>query len=318
MPGGRGVESEEEDAVFLSPEWDPCGADQGVSPQLRRSARKRKSTAGGGEESMSKGSSSKKKKQSPSKMPKVPRSPVAGQNTGQGTQGQSGKTTSQEGTQSFEALLLAMEGRLAAKLEKASEASKEAAHQAKLNSESLELLESRVDANEECLMDALRKSEERIMARVQVQVQEAMQERVKEMVNAQLDAAGFDRDLTAADLTVRWSALVTTDQDNMALSYAGAVSRRTETTAISRRAAAGAPEQTRSDKREDKFWLARRSLRLWPIKGGNKDSLEEYMRDKDRLDNEFISEELGEVVLVKPRESRNKNKDEYIAIFESK
>ena len=38
-----------------------------------------------------------------------------------------------------------MEGRLAAKLERASEASQEAAHQAKLNSEGLEQLESRVN-----------------------------------------------------------------------------------------------------------------------------------------------------------------------------
>ena len=43
---------------------------------------------------------------------------------------------------------MAMEERLSAKIEKASEASREAAQQAKLNSESLEQIESRVDANE--------------------------------------------------------------------------------------------------------------------------------------------------------------------------
>ena len=68
MPAGhRSADSEEEESVFQSPEWEP---DQGASPQLRRSSRKRKSTAGAGDEDMTKGSSSKK-----SKMPKVTRSP---------------------------------------------------------------------------------------------------------------------------------------------------------------------------------------------------------------------------------------------------
>ena len=97
MPEVREVgtgEEEEEEAVFQSPEWDGSGQDQGASPQLRRSARKRKSTAG--DDSLLKGSSSKKKKASPGKMPKTARSPP---------KTQANIDPSKTG-QSFEALLL--------------------------------------------------------------------------------------------------------------------------------------------------------------------------------------------------------------------
>ena len=109
---GTEEEEEEEDTVFQSPEWDPdsTGQDHGASSQLRRSARKQKSTAG--DDCLLKGSSSKKKKASQCKMPTTARSPPKTQKD------------QQNSGQSFETLLLAMEGRLSAKLEKASEASK--------------------------------------------------------------------------------------------------------------------------------------------------------------------------------------------------
>ena len=291
MPvSGRGEDSEEEQ-VFQSPEWDSSkpGEDTGASPQLRRSTRKRKSTAG--DDSL-RASGSKKKKE----MPKVGRSPPRGQAQAQ-DQGQA---------QAFEAMLLAMEGRLSAKIEKASEASREAAHQAKLNSEGLELLESRVDANETCLMDALRESETRIMETVQSKIQDLVQEHVKVMVSAQLHAAGFDQDLTASDLTVRNSVIQTPST-----SYATAA------------AASPMPSKPRdvlskADKQENNFLVARRSLRLWPIPGGKKESLEGFLKEKLRMEPSFIREELGQVVLSKPKEPRNKNKDEYIVTFESK
>ena len=113
-----------------------------------------------------------------------------------------------------------MEGRLSAKLEKASEASREAAHQAKLNSEGLELLEQRVDANENCLMEALKMSEARIMAKVQSQIQDLVKDRVSEMVSKQLHTAGFDQNLTAGDLSVRRSAIL---NENTPSSYAAAL-----------------------------------------------------------------------------------------------
>ena len=297
MPQGREVDSEEEDGIFQSPEWDPTpDTDQGASPQLRRSTRKRKSTAG--DDSMTQGNSSKKKKASPNKMPKVTRSPP---------KAQAAPTPDQ--AQSFEALLLAMEGRLSAKMEKASEAAKEAAHQAKLNSEGLENLESRVDANENCLMEALRESEARIMNQVQARLNDLVQDQVKGIVEEHLHAAGFDKDLTAADLSVRSSA-VKINAPPMSSSYA-------QIAAVSSGPRPDIP-RSRQDKQEDKFLLARRSLRLWPLAGGKKASLDKFLAEKLRLDKPFIQEELGEVKIIKPREPRNKNKDEYIVIFESK
>ena len=221
MPVGGRAEDSEEEQVFQSPEWEPApGAKDsvGASPQLRRSARKRKSTAG--DDSLV----TKKKRQSPTKMPKVTRSPK-----GQTSQDQA-QAQGQGQAQAFEAMLMAMEGRITAKIEKASEASREAAHQAKLNSEGLELLESRVDANEGCLMDALRESETRIMETVTTKIQELVQEHVKEMVGAELHAAGFDRDLTAADMSTRNSApghTTLTNNSSQALSRTGTYARVT-------------------------------------------------------------------------------------------
>ena len=308
--GSGEEEEEEEESVFQSPEWDPSQG-QGASPQLRRSARKRKSTAGG-DEGMNKGNSSKKKKQSPNKMPKVTRSPPKPQ-TGQG--------------QSFEALLLAMEGRITAKLDKASEAANEAAHQAKLNSEGLELLEQRVDANENCLMEALKMSEARIMSQVQSRIESIVQDQVKDMVDAQLHAAGFDQNLTAGDLSVRQSVVRNESETSASTAFPSsslAIVPSTSSASYARVAGqsmarpSNQDTATKQEKQENKFLLARRSLRLWPIEGGRKDSLEAFLLDKLRLEASFIKEELGQVTLMKPKEPRNKNKEEYIVTFESK
>ena len=294
---GSEEEVEEEEAVFLSPEWDPTqeDQDQGASPKLRRSARKRKSTAGDG--SMVNGSASKKKKKvTPEKMPKVARSPP-----------KTAPAPDQQG-QSFEALLLAMENRLAAKIERASEASKEAAQQAKLNCEGLEQLESRVDANEECLMAALRETEARITARVDKQIEDAMASKVKEMVDSQLLAAGFDQNMTAADMSVRSSVR----QDAVAgRSYAGAA-------AEGQKWQQQVQPPSKEDRREVKFNLARRSLRLWPIEEDSREALDAFLVEKLRLDRDFVRQEVGEVAMKRTREPRNKNKNEFVITFETK
>ena len=315
-------ETEADELVFLSPEEDFHDAeadkdkDQGASPVLRRSNRKRKSVAS----EMTKGSGTKKKKNSSPKqdkesskgMPKLPRTP-------QGAAQQQAHAQQQEGEETvagqagpgpgFEAMLLAMEGRITAKIERASEASRQAAQQAKMNSESLEQLESRVDANEQCMMEALLKSEERIL----LKVKEQMQDQVRVMVNTQLAEAGFDQDLTAGDLSLRKSAMVSTI--NEGASYAKAASSaRNVSVRSTERGTAG------KDGREDKFWRARRSLRLWPVRGGDRAGLVAYLKEKLRLDDHFVNEELGEVELFKPRDPRQKikNTDEYVAVFETK
>ena len=70
----RSDSENEAELVFLSPDEEPqrptrprAGQDQGGSPVLRRSNRKRKSTATFSDGEMSKNSSSKKKKSSPDK-----------------------------------------------------------------------------------------------------------------------------------------------------------------------------------------------------------------------------------------------------------
>ena len=300
MPTGRTAgedEREEEVEVFKSPEWEPdnTGQDQGASPQLRRSARKRKSTAG--EDGPLKNSCSKKKKASPGNMPKTARSPPKTQGNAQAQAGQS-----------FEALLLAMEGRLTAKLERVSEVSKEAALHAKMNSESLEQLESRVDANENCLMDALRESEARIMAKVESQIEEVVKIKVTDLVNAQLHAAGFDQDLTASDLSVRNSAAKPPPPSTYAAAAAGPGTQPSMS----------AVTATRQDRQESNFLLARRQLRLWPIPGGKEEDLEVFLSEKLRMDSGFIRDEMGKVQMARTKEPKNKNKDEYIITFESK
>ena len=306
MPTVRAADLEEqEEEVFKSPEWEPDtpGQDQGASPQLRRSARKRKSTAG--EEGPSK-NSSKKKKSSPDHMPKTARSPPKAQGNAQA------KTP--QDTQSFEALLIAMENRLSAKLEKASQAALRAADRAELNCEGIVQLESRVDANEECLMAALKESETRIMAKVQAQMNDMVNTQVAGMVSAQLTAAGFDQNLSASDLTLRRSAIhCGTGSEGPSTSYAEAAAAP-----VSLPTREPEPRLSKEDKREVNFQVARRSLRLWPIEGGSREGLEHYMKSKLRLDQAFIDEELGQVVLKRPREPKGKNKDEFIVIFESK
>ena len=236
-------------------------------------------------------------------MPKVQRTPPKGQDD-------SGKGEPGQPAAGFEALLLAMEGRLSAKLEKASEASRKAAEQAKLNSESLEQLESRVDANEEYLMNALKESEARIMAKVTSQMEDIVQGQVKDMVAAQLTAAGFDPELSAADLTVRRSAM----QATSSVSYAGMAAAKPP----ARQAITERSTLSKEDRRETSFWVARRSLRLWPLLGGSRESLEDYVRTKLRMDQSFVDEELGQVAMRKPKEPRNRNTDEYIVTFETK
>ena len=118
------TEDESDELVFLSPEEsfpeESPGEvkDQGASPVLRRSNRKRKSTSASVTD-MSKGSSTKKKKTSPGKendpgknMLKIPRTPQQGQSQ----EGQGHDPGPKEPTAGFEALLLAMEGRLTARL----------------------------------------------------------------------------------------------------------------------------------------------------------------------------------------------------------
>ena len=114
----RSDSENEAELVFLSPEEeirppknDP--PDQGASPVLRRSNRKRKSVTAYSDNDMSKGSGTMKKKCSPPKqtppkenpeesMPKLPRTPQAGPTAGQDPgkgQAETARPQAQEQTQ---------------------------------------------------------------------------------------------------------------------------------------------------------------------------------------------------------------------------
>ena len=109
VPPMSDSESEGDDVVFLSPEEtaedleEANKKDQGASPTLRRSSRKRKSVIVQG--NMSKNSASKKKKGSPDpgkSMPRIPRTP---QGTGPPVEEEQQTKKPSE----LETLLLAME-----------------------------------------------------------------------------------------------------------------------------------------------------------------------------------------------------------------
>ena len=315
----------EAELVFLSPEEDPPKEgrtqpqDQGASPVLRRSNRKRKSTTSYSD--MSKNSSSKKKKGSspdPGRsMPKIPRTPQAEQED---------KERDQEGSgRAFEAMLLAteerlgtkmekaataaqeaMEARLGAKMEKAAEAAQEAVRLSKLTKDNLDALDVKVDKNEGTMREAIRTAEERIMTRVD--------DRVKFMVDSQLRTAGFDPELSSGDLEVR----ETLGKSTGTASYASMASQPSTSGGPSFAARRTAVERTMGDRQQEKFWHARRSLRLWPIPSGDRKSLDDYLKTKLRLDQTFIDEELGEVTIRKVRDPRRRNRDEHIVTFETK
>ena len=274
-----GTDSEGDDLVFLSPEESlggeeeeqAAGKGQGASPNLRRSSRKIKSVNVPG--NMSKNSATKKKKssQDPGKrMPRIPRTPQ-GATAGADTQPAS----------DLEALLLAMERRLTDRIEKASEAAKEAASLAKTTNEALEDLELRVEASEVCIRGELKDTEERVMR--------AVEDKVKDMVDNQLRAAGFDQDLSAGDLTVR-SSVQQNSYAGVTAALSGASSRFTSGTE-------GSSGTTKENRQEEKFWKARRSLRIWPLSTFDRDGVAEFLLEKLKMEKEFVGDDLGTLVV---------------------
>ena len=279
------VGSEEEDLVFLSPDESPTKReeDQGASPQLRRSNRKRKSVLV--VQDMQKASGTKKKKCSPSKqnpesnMPKTSRTPPKTNNE------------KDKGTD-VAALLAAMEARLSTKLDANKKAVNEAVKLSKLNSDALDALEEKVDATDEILNETLARveaQEERVLVR--------MEQQVKEMVKEQLKAAGFDSQLSAGDL----STIGREENESGSRTYASATA-----------GGSGIPtQQTKTQRQEAKFWECRRSLRLWPVPStdGLHAGLKDFLKNKLALDDSFIEQlsKINSIILVLLR--RNKSTD---------
>ena len=294
-------EEEGEDLVFLSPDESPV-KDQGASPTLRRSNRKRKSVTT--TQDMSKSSSSKKKKCSPNKvpdtMPKTTRTPVRGSDAAE-QNGPKEAETADKPPNDFASLLMAMEARLSSKLDANKRAVNEAVKMSKLNSDALDALEEKVDATDEILKETLARveaQEERVLARVE--------EQVKNMVRDQLKEAGFDTQLSAGDLS---TVVGGSRPRNGPTSYA-------EAAAVS--SSFSGPGLCKERRQETKFWECRRSLRLWPIPEPTQQGLKTFLQDKLNLEEDFIEEDLGQVTIKRNIERRPKNKDEVCVTFESK
>ena len=136
---------------------------------------------------------------------------------------------------------------------------------------------------------------------------------VKDMVATQLTAAGFDPELSAADLTVRGSAMkVQASECSVRDSYA---MRAAANAGQVRQVAQGA--RLRDEKREDKFWTCRRSLRLWPMKDDSVSELQNFLRGKLRMDEDFC-QDIGNTRIKMVRERNTKVKNEAIVTFETK
>ena len=162
----------------------PDKPDEGASPHLRRSSRKRKSTAG--EADMPKDSSSKKKRNSTGNktsttMPRVPRSPVS-----------DNKAAGQQAS-TLETLLAGMEGKLGLKIDSTNNKVEKALTLVAETNTALEELELKVAATEAAIEKRLAEAEARLQVRMAGQV--------KNKVLDQLRVAGIDPDLTAGALT---------------------------------------------------------------------------------------------------------------------
>ena len=342
----RSDSENEAELVFLSPDEEPVpknndkkapSEDQGASPVLRRSNRKRKSVTTVQE--MSKNSGSKKKKTvspDPTKaMPKIPRTPQQGQAQepqhqasgqraelppGQASEQPTGRppaaaaaTTSK--TSDFESLLLAMEARICTKIDATNRAVNEAVTMAKVTKDSLDALEDKVDSNDRDIREiriALEDSERRIM--------DSVKDNIQELVTDQLRSAGFDPDLTTGGLSTI-CASAGKPQTSYALAAAAATDMMIPTTTGKRTQKqllqTSSQSQTQETRREDRFWECRRTLRLWPVKEPTTEGLKGFLSERLGLDESFLND-LGPVTVRPHRDPRSKIKNEIYAEFESK
>ena len=308
-------EEEGNDVVFLSPDESPAKSeDQGASSVFKRSNRKRKSVSAA--QDMSKGSSSKKKKCSPGKtMPKVTRTPVRGSDPPEQADPEEASAAEKPPSEKslekppsdFAALLMAMETRLSSKLDANKKAVNEAIKMSKLNSDALDALEEKVEATDEMLKETLGRveaQEERVLAKVE--------EQVKNMVREQLKEAGFDTQFSAGGL----STIASTRQRNELPQDGSTPGSYAEVAAAP--AGPSSAGLTKDQRQEIKFLECRRSLRLWPVPDPTNLGLRTFLKDKLKLDDDFIEEDLGHVLIKRSVERRPKNKNEVCVTFESK
>ena len=242
-------------------------------------------------------------------LPRIPRTPQA-----QGDS-QQAPGTDTPGAVGIEALLLAMENRLAAKIKQTSEAARRASDMAKRTNEALEDLELKVEATEIGLSEDFKE----VVKEAEVRIRVSVQEQVKGMVDEQLRMAGFDQNLSAGDLAMRSSVVRMQGGEDLSKvatfvrSYAAAASLPV----------LGSVERevlTKGERQEAKFCRARRSLRLWAIVKLDRDGVVDFLIEKLKMDCVFVEEEMGEIEVRRVRDLKDRGgaRDEAVVVFETK
>ena len=196
------------------------------------------------------------------------------------------------------------------KMEATNRTVNEAVSLAKTTSDSIKALEVKVDENDAALRAALAESEARIMAKVEQTVQG--------MVLDQLRSAGFDPDLSAG-------ALTTLPNNTTVRSYASIAQSSADSPSTGPLPSRQCSDKCESNgtaykliRREEKFWECRRSLRIWPVPEGDRQGVVSFLKDKIRMDDNFLEGDLGKMEIKPMRDPRAKIKDEVIVTFETK
>ena len=200
----------------------------------------------------------------------------------------------------FEKLLLAMETRLTQKIEATNKTAREAVLQSRLTNDALELLEEKVDTNDAALRDVIAENQEKVMG--------VVKENIKDMVNEQLKAVGFDPELSAG-------LLETPARPSVSVSYAATAAELPKQLLVS---TIKKKLLTQDDRREERFWSCRKSLRFWPVTTPDRKGLDDFLIHKLKMDRAFVEEEVGACEIRKHRDPRAKVKDEIIVEFETK
>ena len=130
-----------------------------------------------------------------------------------------------------------------------------------------------------------------------------IKDNIKDIVNNQFREAGFDPELSAGMLAtpsshfkparMSSSVIPTTIPSYAAAAACPGVPTKKVLLEVSRSGT------SQSDRREDRFWECGRSLRLWPVKGMEREDLQEFLIEKLRMDRSFVDNELGPVTIRK-------------------
>ena len=108
------------------------------------------------------------------------------------------------------------------------------------------------------------------------------------------------------------------ETDHTTRSYASATGKSNTSVISSAARRPFAKAEIAVERKEEKFWECRCSLRLWPVPGSDRRGLVPFLKDKLRMDQAFVDNELGDVEIKPYRDPRSKTKDEIIARFETK